>query len=68
MSGGADKGKHRHDQLNERVEDAQRERPRLQEQLRDYRERRRRYEAQRGTTPAADGYRLRRGVRRDYSV
>jgi hypothetical protein len=52
--------------LVERVEDAQRERPKLQEQLRNYRERRRRYDEQRGVAPAADGYRLRRGVRRDY--
>jgi hypothetical protein len=52
--------------LAERVEDAQRERPKLQEQLRDYRERRRRYDEQRGVSPAADGYRLRRGVGRDY--
>jgi hypothetical protein len=54
------------DKLSERVEDARRERPKLQEQLRDYRERRRRYDEQRGATPATDRYRLRRGVRRDY--
>lgn len=54
------------DKLSERVADARGERPKLQEQLRDYRERRRRYNEQRGATPAIDGYRLRRGVRRDY--
>jgi hypothetical protein len=68
MSGGAGKGKRTRDGLGERVEEAQGHRPRLQQQLREYRERRRRYDAQRGATPAADGYRLRRGVRRDYTV
>jgi len=54
------------DELAKRIADARRDHPQLQQQLREYRQRRRRYDEQRGVTPAADGYRLRRGVRRDY--
>jgi hypothetical protein len=54
------------DELSERVQNARRGHLKLQEQLRAYRERRRRYDEQRGKAPATDGYRLRRGVRRDY--
>ena len=61
-----DRSKAQGDKLGERVEQAQGEHPRLREQLRDYRERRRRYEAQRGQPTASDRYKLRRGVRRDY--
>ena len=62
----SDMTRHNDDNLSERLEDARREQPRLEEQLRDYRERRRRYNEQRGTAPAADGYRLRHGVGRAY--
>jgi hypothetical protein len=61
-----DNAKTTEDELSERLEDAGRERPKLQEQLRDYRERRQRYDEQRGATPATDGYRLHRGVGRAY--
>ncbi|HWA82809.1 MAG TPA: hypothetical protein VG820_05225 [Fimbriimonadaceae bacterium] len=64
----SDRGEKVERQLKELVDATRDERQGLREQLSSYREKRRRYDAQRGATGSAAGYRLHRSLRGAYRV